>query len=58
VYKKFTENQASFFVKQIIEALIYMHQKQVVHRDIKPENIMVFNVTNSQKEWLLDLLFV
>lgn len=27
--------------KQIIDALTYMHQHQVVHRDLKPENVMI-----------------
>lgn len=26
---------------QLLEALSYMHRKQVVHRDLKPENIMI-----------------
>ena len=28
-------------LKQLLEALAYMHQKQVIHRDLKPENIMI-----------------
>lgn len=28
-------------LKQLLDALSYMHQKQVLHRDLKPENIMI-----------------
>lgn len=35
---------AVLFLKDVIEALHYMHDKSIAHRDIKPENI----VTNSE----------
>lgn len=28
-------------LNQLLEALAYMHRKQVIHRDLKPENIMI-----------------
>ena len=41
--KKFksSENYASQIIKQVLDALSYMHSKGVVHRDLKPENILV-----------------
>jgi serine/threonine protein kinase len=29
--------------EQIVDALIYMHEKKIIHRDIKPENILIDN---------------
>jgi serine/threonine protein kinase len=29
------------FLKDIIEALSYMHERSIAHRDIKPENIVI-----------------
>lgn len=29
------------YLKDIIEALTYMHDKSIAHRDIKPENIVI-----------------
>lgn len=33
----FTEQQASTIIKQLVSAVSFMHQKNVVHRDLKPE---------------------
>jgi serine/threonine protein kinase len=33
--------EAVEYVKDIIEALTYMHEKSIAHRDIKPENIVI-----------------
>jgi myosin-light-chain kinase len=35
-----TEKACSIFVRQICEALDYMHEKNVIHLDLKPENIL------------------
>ncbi|XP_050992929.1 death-associated protein kinase 2 isoform X2 [Labeo rohita] len=36
-----TETEAIEFMKQILEGVNYMHQKNVAHFDLKPENIML-----------------
>ncbi len=33
----FTEAEASTIFRQLVSAVSYMHQKNVVHRDLKPE---------------------
>ncbi|XP_064395053.1 probable helicase with zinc finger domain isoform X3 [Halichondria panicea] len=37
--KSRTRSQVLSFFKQILEALVYIHQKSIVHRDLKPSNI-------------------
>ena len=39
--RRLKENLAKYFFKQIIEALHYIHQKNIVHRDIKLDNILL-----------------
>jgi len=36
-----SENRAKFFFKQIVEALIYIHNQNFVHNDLKPANFFM-----------------
>lgn len=38
--KRYSETRTANYIKQLTDALIYMHQKEVIHRDIKPENLL------------------
>ncbi|GAB7363844.1 hypothetical protein MBLNU230_g4409t1 [Neophaeotheca triangularis] len=37
---KFTEKDASQTIRQVLEAVNYLHSNSVVHRDLKPENLL------------------
>jgi len=41
----FTESEAVAILKQLGEAISFLHSKGIVHRDLKPEN-MLFNTTS------------
>lgn len=41
----FTEKEASEIVRDIAEALKFLHHKGIAHRDLKPENILCSSET-------------
>ncbi|XP_031566034.1 serine/threonine-protein kinase HSL1-like isoform X3 [Actinia tenebrosa] len=43
-----TEDEAVGFLKQVIEAIEYLHQRSIVHLDIKPENIVLKSEGSTQ----------
>ena len=38
---KFPEPLAGKYLKQLLNALTYLHTKKIIHRDIKPENLLI-----------------
>uniref|UniRef100_A0A3P9IY68 Death-associated protein kinase 1 n=1 Tax=Oryzias latipes TaxID=8090 RepID=A0A3P9IY68_ORYLA len=38
-----SEEEATQFLKQILDGVLYLHSKQIAHFDLKPENIMLLN---------------
>jgi calcium-dependent protein kinase len=51
--KNLTEEKASGYMKEILQALNYCHKRQIVHRDLKPENILL---ESSAKNSLIKLI--
>ncbi|UYV80973.1 CAMK1 [Cordylochernes scorpioides] len=50
----YTEKDASHLIKQILEAVDYMHTQGVVHRDLKPENLLYYNPDEESKIMISD----
>ena len=38
----YTERDASNVVKQLLNAVEYIHSLSIIHRDLKPENLLYF----------------
>eukprot|EP01060_Flectonema_neradi_P010070 TRINITY_DN17208_c0_g1_i6.p1 TRINITY_DN17208_c0_g1~~TRINITY_DN17208_c0_g1_i6.p1 ORF type:complete len:330 (+),score=68.67 TRINITY_DN17208_c0_g1_i6:63-992(+) len=38
---KFTESDVAGIINQCLEALVFMHDRDLIHMDVKPENILV-----------------
>lgn len=50
----YTEKDASALIRQILEAVDYMHSQGVVHRDLKPENLLYYNSDPESKIMISD----
>lgn len=48
------ETQAAMIVRQLLEAVKYLHENKVVHRDIKPENILMTSWKDGTRVVLTD----
>jgi len=51
---KFTEKDASQTIRQVFEAVDYLHDKNIVHRDLKPENLLYLTRDPSSQLVLAD----
>eukprot|EP00794_Sanderia_malayensis_P017278 gene17279-19005_t len=43
-----SEHVVVYYMKQVLQGLKYMHEKQILHLDLKPENIMLVNPNSNQ----------
>ncbi|KAM8867625.1 calcium/calmodulin-dependent protein kinase type 1D-like isoform 1-T3 [Synchiropus picturatus] len=50
----FTEKDASVVIKQVLQAVSYLHQNGIVHRDLKPENLLYYNTDVNAKIMVSD----
>ena len=39
--KTVTEPETRYFVKQIVDACVYLHEKRIIHRDLKLGNLFL-----------------
>lgn len=39
--RKLTEKDTANIIKQILQAIMYCHERNICHRDLKPENILI-----------------
>uniref|UniRef100_A0A1Y1N2A1 Calcium/calmodulin-dependent protein kinase type 1 n=1 Tax=Photinus pyralis TaxID=7054 RepID=A0A1Y1N2A1_PHOPY len=50
----YTEKDASGLIRQVLEAVDYMHEQGVVHRDLKPENLLYYSPDENSKIMISD----
>jgi serine/threonine protein kinase len=44
---RFSERETREVVKQVCQAVEYLHRNDIIHRDLKPENILLHEVPSS-----------
>ncbi|XP_027899899.1 calcium/calmodulin-dependent protein kinase type 1D [Xiphophorus couchianus] len=50
----YTEKDASTLIRQVLDAVNYLHKMGIVHRDLKPENLLYFNPQDKSKIMISD----
>ncbi|XP_018517275.1 calcium/calmodulin-dependent protein kinase type 1D [Lates calcarifer] len=50
----YTEKDASTVIKQVLQAVSYLHENSIVHRDLKPENLLYYNTDENAKIMVSD----
>ncbi|XP_029549250.1 calcium/calmodulin-dependent protein kinase type 1D isoform X1 [Salmo trutta] len=50
----YTEKDASQLVRQVLQAVNYLHENSIVHRDLKPENLLYFDSHENSKIMISD----
>ncbi|KAG7477639.1 hypothetical protein MATL_G00071820 [Megalops atlanticus] len=50
----YTEKDASKVIRQVLQAVNYLHQNSIVHRDLKPENLLYYSQDENAKIMISD----
>ena len=49
-----TEKQVGIWMTEILSAIAYCHEKDIIHRDVKPENILFVDKSETSPLKLID----